>query len=267
LPVSRLWAASQEEVIDVTAQLVVPTDNFSQNTMIFLNRAEAGRRLAKLLIEYRGRRDVVVLALPRGGVPVAFQVAKELGVPLDVFVVRKLGVPGSEELAFGAIASGGIRYRDSEIVEAAKISESEIESIAAKEMRELERRECAYRGRRAALEVRGQTVILVDDGIATGASMEVAIMAVRRMRPARIVVATPVAPVSACRRLNGEVDDLVCVHVPESFWAIGEFYEDFSQVSDEEVRDLLRGDARGTATDRVKPDETKESASTRESFE
>jgi putative phosphoribosyl transferase len=214
--------------------------------MIFLNRAEAGRRLAKLLLEYRGRKDVLVLAIPRGGMPVAFQVARELEVPLDVFVVRKLGVPGQEELAFGAIASGGIRYRDSEIIEAAKISESEIESIAAKEARELERRESAYRGGRAPLAVKGQTVILVDDGIATGASMEVAIMAVRRMTPARIIVATPVASVSTCRRLGSGVDSIVCVHVPVSFSAIGEFYEDFSQVSDEEVKDLLRRGVRGS---------------------
>jgi predicted phosphoribosyltransferase len=212
--------------------------------MIFLDRAEAGRRLAKLLLEYRGQKDVLVLAIPRGGVPVAFQVAKELEAPLDVFIVRKLGVPGREELAFGAIASGGIRYRDSEIVDAARISESEIESIAAKEIRELERRESAYRGGRAPLAVKGQTVILVDDGIATGASMEVAIMAVRRMMPARIIVATPVAPVSTCRRLSSQVDDVVCLHVPVSFSAIGEFYEDFSQVSDEEVKDLLRRDTR-----------------------
>jgi len=213
--------------------------------MIFLDRAEAGRRLAKLLLEYRGQKDVLVLAIPRGGVPVAFQVAKELEAPLDVFIVRKLGVPGREELAFGAIASGGIRYRDSEIVDAARISESEIESIAAKEIRELERRESAYRGGRAPLAVKGQTVILVDDGIATGASMEVAIMAVRRMKPARIVVATPVAPVSTCNRLRREVDDVVCVQRPVSFFAIGEFYEDFSQVSDEEVKELVRRETRG----------------------
>lgn len=219
--------------------------------MTFLNRAEAGRRLAKLLLEYRGRRDVLILAIPRGGVPVAFEVAKELEVPLDVFVVRKLGVPGREELAFGAIASGGIRYRDREIIESAKISELEIELIATREMRELERRERAYRGGRAPYSVKGQTVILVDDGIATGASIEVAIMSVRRMMPARIIVATPVAPVSTCRRLAREVDDIVCVHVPESFFGIGEFYEDFSQVSDEEVKDLLcretRSAARGVA--------------------
>jgi putative phosphoribosyl transferase len=213
--------------------------------MTFLNRAEAGQKLAKLLIEYTGQTDVVVLAIPRGGVPVAFQVAKELEVPLDVFVVRKLGVPGREELAFGAIASGGMRYLDREIVEAAQIPEAEIESIAERERRELERRESAYRGRRTPLSVEGQTVILVDDGIATGASMEVAIMAVRRMKPARIVVATPVAPVSTCNRLRREVDDVVCVQRPVSFFAIGEFYEDFSQVSDEEVKELVRRETRG----------------------
>jgi putative phosphoribosyl transferase len=207
--------------------------------MVFLDRAEAGRVLAKRLKAYENHRNVLVLGIPRGGVPVAFEVAAELHAPFDVFIVRKLGVPGREELAFGAIASGGIRFLDTEIVEAVGISESEIELITARERQELERRERAYRGGRAPLAVEGQTVILVDDGIATGSSMQVAITALRQMKPFRLVVAAPVAPVSTCRRLRREVDDLICVHMPTSFYAIGEFYENFSQVSDQRVTDLL----------------------------
>jgi putative phosphoribosyl transferase len=207
--------------------------------MVFLDRAEAGRVLAKRLKAYENHRNVLVLGIPRGGVPVAFEVAAELHAPFDVFIVRKLGVPGREELAFGAIASGGIRFLDTEIVEAVGISESEIELITARERQELERRERVYRGGRAPLAVEGQTVILVDDGIATGSSMQVAITALRQMKPSRLVVAAPVAPVSTCRRLRREVDDLICVHMPTSFYAIGEFYEDFSQVSDQRVTDLL----------------------------
>jgi putative phosphoribosyl transferase len=208
--------------------------------MVFLDREQAGRELAKKLKAYKEIADVLVLGLPRGGVPVAFQVATELRAPLDVFVVRKLGVPGREELAFGAIASGGFRFLDSEIVEAVGISELEIELITAKQRHELERRELAYRGGRPPVAVHGQTVILVDDGIATGSSMQVAITALRQMKPARIVVATPVAPASTCKRLRRVVDELICVQMPASFYAIGEFYEHFSQVSDEEVTDLLR---------------------------
>jgi putative phosphoribosyl transferase len=207
--------------------------------MVFLDRAEAGRVLAKRLKAHEKERNVLVLGIPRGGVPVAFEVAAELHAPLDVFIVRKLGVPGREELACGAIASGGIRFLDTEIVEAVGISELEIELVTAKERQELERRERAYRGGRGPLAVEGQTVILVDDGIATGASMQVAITALRQMKPSRLVVAVPVAPVSTCRRLRREVDDLICVHMPTSFYAIGEFYEDFLQVSDQTVTDLL----------------------------
>jgi putative phosphoribosyl transferase len=207
--------------------------------MVFPDRAEAGRELLKRLAAYEKRRDVLVLGIPRGGVPVAFEVAAGLHAPLDVFIVRKLGVPGREELAFGAIASGGIRFLDTEIVEAVGISELEIELITAKERQELDRRELAYRGGQAPLAVEGQTVILVDDGIATGSSMQVAITALRQMKPSRLVVAVPVAPVSTCRRLRRQVDDLICVHMPTSFNAIGEFYEDFSQISDQSVTDLL----------------------------
>jgi len=208
--------------------------------MTFLNRVDAGRRLAKELDAYRGRRDVLVLGIPRGGVPVAFQVAAELGAPLDVFVVRKLGVPGHEELAFGAIATKGIRVLDAQIVEEAGISDLEIELIAAKERQELERRERAYRGSRPPLNLEGKTVILVDDGIATGASTRAAIIALRQLEPASIALAVPIAPAATCMRLRREVDDLICLDAPETFYAIGEFYENFSQVSDEEVTTLLQ---------------------------
>jgi len=209
-------------------------------TMIFLNRDDAGSRLAKKLHAYAGRNDVLVLGIPRGGVPVAFQVAAELCVPLDVFVVRKLGTPSQPELAFGAIASGGIRILDAQIVESMGISEAEIERITAEESKELDRRERAYRGGRAPLNIRNKAVILVDDGIATGASTRAAIAALREFKPAQIVLAAPVAPASTCRHLRQEVDDLVCLETPEPFYAIGAFYEDFSQVSDEEVTTLLR---------------------------
>jgi len=208
--------------------------------MIFSNRTEAGRLLAKRLRAYENQRDVLILGIPRGGVPVAFEVAAEFHAPMDIFIVRKLGVPGSEELAFGAIASGRIRFLDREIVAAAEISESEIERITARETRELERRQRTYRGGLDPLEVKGQTVILVDDGIATGSSMQAAITALRQLKPSRLVVAVPVAPASTCRRLRPEVDDLICVHRPASFYAIGEFYENFSPVSDQTVTDLLR---------------------------
>jgi putative phosphoribosyl transferase len=207
--------------------------------MIFPNRAEAGRTLAQRLQSYAKTPDVVVLGIPRGGVPVAFEVAAALKAPLDVFILRKLGVPYQEELAFGAIASGGIRYIDKEIVEAAGIPDSEIERVVAKQTQELERRERVYRGGRPPLDVRGKTVILVDDGIATGASMQAAITALRKMEPGRLVAAVPVAPASTCKRLARMVDELICVHMPESFYAIGEFYEDFSQLTDEEVTTFL----------------------------
>jgi len=207
--------------------------------MVFDNRTDAGRKLANQLGEYANRKDVIVLGIPRGGVPVAFEVAASLHAPLDVFVSRKLGVPGQEELAFGAIASGGVRILDAEIVEAAGVSDVEIEQITASVKKELERRERLYRGDRPPLKVEGSTVILVDDGIATGSSMLAAISALHQMKPARLVVAVPVAPVSTCNRLRREVDQLLCVYMPETFFAIGQFYDDFSQVTDEEVTDLL----------------------------
>jgi predicted phosphoribosyltransferase len=207
--------------------------------MIFTDRTEAGRRLAAGLKKYADRKDVIVLGVPRGGVPVAFEVAESLAVPLDIFVLRKLGVPEHEELAFGAIASGGVRILDTEIVESLQLSDLDIELVTAAEKNELERRERAYRSGRPPLNVRGLTVIIVDDGIATGSSMLAAITALRQLKPARIVVAVPVAPSSTCLRLRREVDELVCVEQPENFFGVGQFYNDFSQTSDEQVKELL----------------------------
>ena len=195
--------------------------------------------LAERLKAYAGRKDVTVLAIPRGGVPVAYEIAKTLGVPLDVFVARKLGVPGEEELGFGAIASGGVLILDPDIINATALSETQIADVTARERRELDRRERVYRGARRPLDIAGRTVILVDDGIATGSSMLAVISAVRQLKPARIVVAVPVAARDACRRLEPEVDELVCVERPRFFGAIGEFYADFTQVPDEAVADLL----------------------------
>jgi len=180
-----------------------------------------------------------VLASPRGGVPVGCEVARALGVPLDVFVVRKLGVPGHEELAMGAIASGGVRLLNEDVVALAGVSEEAIDEVAAREAAEIRRRERVYRGDRGPPDLRGRTVILVDDGLATGASMRAAAAAVRRQGPAWVVVAVPAAAADTCETLRGEVDELVCLMTPEPFHAVGQWYDDFSQTSDEEVRQLL----------------------------
>jgi putative phosphoribosyl transferase len=206
---------------------------------LFRDRREAGRELARRLSAYAGRGDAAVLALPRGGVPVAFEVAKALGLPLDVFLVRKLGVPGHEELAMGAIASGGARVLDSEIVRAYRVSEEDLHRVTAVERRELARREIAYRGDRPPLDLKGRTVILVDDGLATGSSMRAALAALEPLSPARVVVAVPVAPRSTVSALGDAADEIVCLKTPEPFLAVGMFYEDFRQTSDEEVRDFL----------------------------
>ncbi len=208
--------------------------------MIFDDRVDAGRQLAAKLGAYAGRKDVIVLGIPRGGVPVAFEVARALKAPLDIFLSRKLGVPGQEELAFGALATGGVRVLDRDLIAQVGISEREIDQIAASVKKELERRARVYRGLRPALNVKGKTVLLVDDGIATGSSMLAAINALRQMEPARLVVAVPVAPYDTCKRLRSVVDELVCVDTPETFYAIGQFYGDFSQVRDEEVTELIR---------------------------
>jgi putative phosphoribosyl transferase len=207
--------------------------------MIFADRTTAGRELAQHLRSYADRDDVIVLGAPRGGIPVAFEVAMALRAPLDVFVLRKLGVPGHEELAFGAIASGGTRVLDRDTIGVLGLSGWEIERVTRIEQKELERRERAYRGARSPLDVSGLTVILVDDGIATGSSMRAAIRALRQMNPAALIVATPVAPQATCDHLRAEVDELICLETPEPFYGVGQFYEDFSQVSDEEVTRLL----------------------------
>ena len=206
----------------------------------FRDRTEAGQLLAERLTDYAGRPDVLVLALPRGGVPVAYEVARALVAPLDVFVVRKLGVPGHEELAMGAIASGGEYVLNDDVVEALRIPRHVIEAVSARELRELERRERAYRGDRPAPKVRGRTVILVDDGLATGATMRAAVHALRRLGPARIVVAVPTAAPSTCEEFRHEADECVCNITPEPFHGVGLWYEDFSQTTDDEVRDLLK---------------------------
>jgi predicted phosphoribosyltransferase len=205
----------------------------------FRDRVEAGRFLAERLGGYAGRDDVIVLGLPRGGVPVAYEVAKALGAPLDVFVVRKLGVPGQEEFAMGAVASGGLLVLDQGLVGRLGISPAEIERTLAAELRELERREAAYRDGREPPQLEGRTVILVDDGLATGSTMRAAALAVREARPARVVVAVPVAAAETCDEFRDVVDEIVCALTPRPFHAVGLWYEDFSQVSDEEVRELL----------------------------
>ena len=196
--------------------------------------------LATTLQEYANRNDVVVLALPRGGVPVGFEVAKALHTPLDVFVVRKLGLPGQEELAMGAIASGGVRVLNRDLLRALAIPEEVVDQITQEEQRELERREREYRDERSPIDVRGKTVILVDDGLATGSSMRVAVLALKQKGPAQVVVAVPVAPADTCAELQSVADKVVCAVTPQPFLGVGQWYEDFSQISDEEVRELLR---------------------------
>jgi predicted phosphoribosyltransferase/pimeloyl-ACP methyl ester carboxylesterase len=206
----------------------------------FRNREHAGQVLARALTAYRDRPDVLVLALPRGGVPVAFEVARELRAPLDVFLVRKLGVPGHEEFAFGAIASGEVRVLNDEVVRRLEISPMVVEAVARHEGLELERRERAYRGGRPAPDIRGRTIILVDDGLATGASMRAAALALRREGAARIVAAVPAGSRETCEAFRNEVDEVVCATTPQPFFAVGLSYEDFSQTTDDEVQELLQ---------------------------
>jgi predicted phosphoribosyltransferase len=214
----------------------------------FRDRSEAGRLLAAKLARYAERPDVLVLALPRGGVPVAYEVARALGAPLDVFIVRKLGVPGQEELAMGAVASGGVRVLNQEVVHALRVPDYVVDAVAEWELLELARRERVYRGERPFPDLRGRTVILVDDGLATGATMHAAVQALRQKQPARLVVAVPTAAPETCEELSAEVDEVVCAITPEPFYAVGIWYEDFSQTTDEEVRELL---ARAQTIDRA----------------
>lgn len=207
--------------------------------MRFMNRIDAGHKLARRLMAYAGRHDVVVLALPRGGVPVAYPVAETLQAPLDLFIVRKLGVPGHEELAMGAIASGGVRILLTGIVNQYRITRQQIEQVTQAERLELERRDTAYRGALPRAPLKDKIVILVDDGLATGASMHAAVAAVREHHPARVIVAVPVAPVEACAAFRDVADEIVCLLTPEPFRAVGLWYEDFEQTTDDEVREWL----------------------------
>ena len=207
---------------------------------LYSNRSEAARLLAAALQPYAGRSDVLILGLPRGGVPVAYEVAQTLKAPLDLMLVRKLGVPGHAELAMGAIATGGIRVLNTEVIEELGISDAAIERVTAREQQELQRRDQVYRGHRPPPDMEGRCVILVDDGLATGATMRSAIAAVRQQKPAQLVVAVPVAPPHTVAVLREEADEVVCPATPEPFFSIGLWYEDFAPVTDEEVRVLLK---------------------------
>ena len=215
--------------------------------MVFADRADAGRVLAGRLSAFANRSDVIVLALPRGGVVVGYEVARALRAPLDVLVVRKLGVPGHSELAMGAIATGGARVLSRDVIDALGIAPSQIEAVAVREQAELERRERSYRGERPPAPLHGRTVLLVDDGLATGATMRAAVRSLRAHDPARIVVAVPGGAAETCAALRSEADEVVCARSPEAFEAVGAWYEDFSQTSDDEVRDLLVRAAREIA--------------------
>ena len=211
-------------------------------TMRFRDREEAGQLLGRELARHFTKRDdLLVLALPRGGVPVGYGVARSLDAPLDVFIVRKLGVPGHEELAMGAIASGGVRVLNRDVLDSMPLSQTMIDAVAAREQQELERRESEYRGARPQIDVKDKTVVVVDDGLATGSTMRAAVAALRRMEPRRIVVAVPVAAESTCRefRAEGIADEVVCLRTPEPFQAVGLWYSDFTQTSDDEVHELL----------------------------
>src|SRR5213082_355196 len=211
---------------------------------IFPDRAEAGRLLGVKLSKYAGRNDVIVLGLPRGGVPVAYEVARALRVPLDVFIVRKLGVPGFEELAVGAIASGGVRVLNDDVARALPNADEIIEAVTARETAELQRREQSYRDGRPAPELRDKTIILVDDGLATGATMRAAVKALRQRGAAKIVVAVPVGPPDTCQEFAHDADEAICLSTPPFFQAVGQYYADFSQTTDEDVRELLTSAAR-----------------------
>jgi predicted phosphoribosyltransferase len=208
-------------------------------TTRFRDRRDAGRQLAADLTKFANRKDVIVLALPRGGIPVGYEVARALGAPLDVFVVRKLGLPGYEELAIGAIASGGARVLNDDVVHMYQISQEQLDDVTRAEQAELERRERQYRGDRALPDLEGKTIILVDDGLATGATMRAAVEALRRVQSTHVVVAVPVSAPETCEALRRIADEIVCAITPEPFYAVGLWYEDFAQTTDEEVHDLL----------------------------
>ena len=209
--------------------------------VLFTDRRDAGRKLAKKLSAYANRSDVVVLALPRGGVPVAYEVARALNAPLDIFTVRKLGLPGHEELAMGAIATGGARVINQDVVRTFNVPQGMIEAVARQELKELERRERVFRGNHPMSEIHNKTVILIDDGLATGASMHAAILGLRAREPARIVGAVPTAALETCEAFQQKVDEMICATTPEPFYGVSRWYEDFSQTTDEEVQALLEG--------------------------
>jgi len=215
-----------------------------QPERMFSDRREAGRELARLLPASLRSDDVVVLALPRGGVPVAFEIAQALGAPLDVFLVRKLGTPGHPELAMGAIASGGIRVLNDEVVEYLNIPGDLIDAVAEREQAELERREAAYRQGRPMPSLRNRTVILVDDGLATGSTMKAAVEAAKHEQPTRVIVAVPVGAPETCRELANRADEVICARMPTPFSAVGQWYRDFTQTTDEEVKNLLTASGR-----------------------
>jgi putative phosphoribosyl transferase len=216
----------------------------------FTDRRHAGRVLASRLAQYAGRDDVIVLALPRGGVPVAYEVASTVGAPMDVFLVRKLGTPGHRELAMGAIASGGVRVLNEDVVRWYGISEPAIERVAREEQEELERRERAYRDDRPPPDLANKIVILIDDGLATGSTMRAAAQAVRAHRPARVVIAVPVGAGQTCADLSAVADEVICARMPEPFSAVGQWYLNFDQTDDDEVRELLQ---KSTATPQAHP--------------
>jgi predicted phosphoribosyltransferase len=234
---ARIANTGALDVLQLTTCSVVRAQTMAK---LFANRSDAGKELARRLMRYANRPDVVVLALPRGGVPVGYEVALALHAPLDVFLVRKLGLPGYEELAMGAIATGGVRVMNEEVTRYIDLPDAVIDAVASREQRELMRRERLYRGDRPLPELRGRTVILVDDGLATGSTMRAAAMALRKMEPSRVVVAVPVAAPETCEEFRSEVDEVVCDATPDPFMAVGEWYEDFSQTTDEEVRALLQ---------------------------
>lgn len=223
----------------IALRVLMTSSSRSGEIFRFADRRNAGLALARRLQQFANRNDVVVLALPRGGVPVAYEVARGLGAPMDVFVVRKLGLPGHPELAMGAIASGGVQVMNEDVATWYRPSTAAIEAVARAERMELERRERAYRDGRPPVPIEGRIVLLVDDGLATGSTMRAAVLAIRRLRPARVVVAVPVGARETCESLGDIADEVVCALIPEPFSAVGLWYVDFSQTSDDEVRQLL----------------------------
>jgi predicted phosphoribosyltransferase len=230
---------SNHEFLSILEEMMKVSSFPDRVSIPFTDRSEAGRMLGSLLSPHSNDPDLLVLALPRGGVPVAFEVARALNAPLDVFLVRKLGVPHQEELAMGAIATGDVRVLNGEVISELGISSAVIDAITTRERRELERREQTYRDGRSAPRITGRTVILVDDGLATGSTMRAAIAALREQKPSRIIVAVPVAAAESCVELKKEVDEVVCAQTPSPFFAVGRWYRDFSPTMDREIHDLL----------------------------